>query len=34
MELQEVEKRRLADLETEKRGFEETIRQFEGLKLE
>jgi valyl-tRNA synthetase len=34
MEVQEVEKRRLADLETEKRGFEETIRQFEGLKLE
>lgn len=33
-ELQEVEKRRLADLETEQRGFEETIAQFEKLKTE
>ena len=33
-ELQEVEKNKLKDLETEARGFEETIRQFEGLKLE
>ena len=33
-ELQEVERRKLGDLEAESRGFEETIRQFEGLKLE
>jgi valyl-tRNA synthetase len=33
-ELQEIEKRRLADLQTEQRGFEETIKQFEQLKLE
>lgn len=33
-ELQEVEKKRLLDLETERRGFEETIKQFETLKLE
>lgn len=32
--LQEVERKRLADLEAEKRGFEETIKQFEQLKLE
>lgn len=32
--LQEQEKRRLADLESEQRGFEETIKQFEQLKLE
>lgn len=32
--LQDIEKRRLADLETEKKGFEETIKQFETLKLE
>jgi valyl-tRNA synthetase len=33
-EVQEVERRRLADLETEQRGFEETISQFEKLKLD
>lgn len=33
-ELQEVERKRLADLETEQRGFEETVSQFEKLKLE
>jgi valyl-tRNA synthetase len=33
-ELQEVEKRKLGDLETEERGFVETIKQFEQLKLE
>lgn len=33
-ELQEVEKRKLGDLETEQKGFEETIKQFETLKLE
>jgi valyl-tRNA synthetase len=33
-ELQEVEKQKLSDLEAEARGFEETIRQFQGLKLE
>lgn len=33
-ELQEVERNKLADLETEKRGFEETIKQFETLNLE
>jgi valyl-tRNA synthetase len=32
--LQEVEKRKLADLETERKHFEETIKQFETLKLE
>jgi len=34
LELQEVEKKKLGDLEVEQRGFEETIRQFETLKLE
>lgn len=34
IELQEVEKRKLADLEIEEKGFVETIRQFEQLKLE
>jgi valyl-tRNA synthetase len=33
-ELQEVERKRLRDLEQEERGFEETIRQFEQLRLE
>jgi len=33
-ELQEVEKRKLGDLEAEAKGFGETIKQFEGLKLE
>jgi valyl-tRNA synthetase len=33
-ELQDVEKRKLADLETERKGFEETIKQFETLKME
>lgn len=33
-ELQEVEKKKLADLEAEVNGFEETIKQFETLKLE
>jgi len=33
-ELQEVEKRKLGDLETEERGIVETIKQFEQLKLE
>lgn len=32
--LQEVEKKKLADLETEQRGFEESIAQFEKLQLE
>lgn len=32
--LQEVERKRLADWEAEQRGFEETIQQFEQLKLE
>jgi valyl-tRNA synthetase len=32
--LQEVERRKLGDLEAEKKGFEETIKQFETLKLE
>lgn len=32
--LQAVERKKLADLEAEQRGFEETISQFEGLKLE
>jgi valyl-tRNA synthetase len=33
-ELQEVEARKLKDLETERKAFEETIKQFEALKLE
>lgn len=33
-ELQEVEEKKLADLETERKAFEETIKQFETLKLE
>ncbi|KAF8866576.1 valyl-tRNA synthetase-like protein [Acephala macrosclerotiorum] len=33
-ELQEVEMRKLADLETERKAFEETIKQFEALKTE
>jgi len=33
-ELQEVEEKKLADLETERKAFEETIKQFEVLKLE
>jgi valyl-tRNA synthetase len=33
-ELQDVERRKLQDLEAERRGFEESIRQFEALKLE
>lgn len=33
-ELQEKEKKKLADLETEQKGFEETLKQFEMLKLE
>lgn len=33
-ELQEVEKRKLADLESEIRNYEETIEHFETLKLE
>jgi valyl-tRNA synthetase len=33
-ELQEVERKKLGDFETEQRGFEETIKQFETLKLE
>lgn len=33
-ELQEVERRKLGDLEAEERGFEETIKQFETLKAE
>jgi valyl-tRNA synthetase len=33
-ELQEVERKKLADLKTEERAFEETIKQFEMLKLE
>jgi valyl-tRNA synthetase len=32
--LQDIEKRKLGDLETEQKGFEETIEQFETLKLE
>jgi valyl-tRNA synthetase len=34
LELQEVERRKLADLETEEREFEITIKQFEALKME
>ena len=33
-ELQEQEKAKLKDLESEQKGFEETIKQFEQLKLE
>ena len=33
-ELQEVERKKLADLEAEMVAFEETIKQFEGLKVE
>jgi valyl-tRNA synthetase len=33
-ELQVVEERKLGDLEVERKGFEETIKQFEGLKVE
>ncbi|KZF26102.1 valyl-tRNA synthetase-like protein [Xylona heveae TC161] len=33
-ELQEVERKKLADFEAEQRGYEETIEQFEALKLE
>ncbi len=33
-ELQDVEIRKLADLETERKAFEETVKQFEALKLE
>lgn len=33
-ELQEVEIKKLRDLEAEERGFEETIKQFENLKVE
>lgn len=33
-ELQNLEKKKLADLEAEQSGFEETIKQFEVLKLE
>ncbi|KAH8815082.1 valyl-tRNA synthetase [Xylogone sp. PMI_703] len=33
-ELQEVERKKLEDLETERNGFEEVIKQFEALKLE
>lgn len=33
-ELQEVEKKKLDDLETERNGFEEVIKQFEALKAE
>jgi valyl-tRNA synthetase len=33
-ELQEVERNKLRDLESEMKGFEETIGQFESLKLE
>lgn len=33
-ELQEVDRKKLADLESEASGFEGTIKQFEGLKLE
>jgi valyl-tRNA synthetase len=33
-ELQETEKKKLADLEKERNAFEETIKQFEALKLE
>jgi valyl-tRNA synthetase len=34
LELQEAERRKLADLETEEREFEITIKQFEALKME
>lgn len=34
LELQEAEKKKLVDLEVEQRGFEETIKQFETLKME
>lgn len=34
VELQKVEKSKLKDLESEAKGFEETIKQFENLKLE
>ena len=33
-ELQEAERKKLGDLEAEKKGYEETISQFENLKLE
>jgi valyl-tRNA synthetase len=33
-QLQEIERKKLLDLETEQRGYEETIKQFENLKLE
>jgi valyl-tRNA synthetase len=33
-ELQDVELGKLADLETERKAFEETIKQFEDLKME
>jgi valyl-tRNA synthetase len=33
-ELQDAERKKLADLEAEKKGFEETINQFEKLKFE
>ena len=33
-QLQEADRKRLADYESEAKGFEATIRQFEGLKLE
>lgn len=33
-QLREADKKKMADLETEKRGFEETLKQFETLKLE
>jgi valyl-tRNA synthetase len=32
--VQETERKKLADLETERKGFEETMEQFEKLKLE
>lgn len=32
--LQEIERNKLADLEAEQHGFQETIKQFEQLKLE
>ncbi|RDW73974.1 Valyl-tRNA synthetase [Coleophoma crateriformis] len=34
LQLQATDKQKLTDLETEKRGFEETLKQFETLKLE
>jgi valyl-tRNA synthetase len=34
VELQEVERKKLADLKTEERAFEETVKQFETLKME